>query len=69
MILHYHYLVQRACYLLTIYVGISCFKNGPHEKEHHDYSLEQSGHGGSCDCGNMHAWKKAGYVKLHGGVH
>lgn len=31
----------------TSSICIECFKKGPHEKEGHDYSLENSMHGGN----------------------
>lgn len=66
---------------LNKYLGIECFKKGPHERDGHDYSLENSVHGGicstfvlphinfqiigSCDCGNEHAWKPEGACVDH----
>ena len=45
-------------------ICVDCFKNGNHEG--HDYILQRSVYGGTCDCGRMNSWKKEGMCSCHG---
>ncbi|KAL7721203.1 E3 ubiquitin-protein ligase [Entamoeba marina] len=48
----------------TSCICVECFKNGNHEG--HDYVLEESEWGWSCDCGSELNWKSSGFCKHHG---
>lgn len=49
----------------TCAICVPCFENGDHKG--HDYSVIYTG-GGCCDCGDVTAWKREGFCKMHKGA-
>ncbi|KAJ8971803.1 hypothetical protein NQ317_010778, partial [Molorchus minor] len=47
----------------TCVLCVECFKNSEHR--HHKYKMGTSCGGGCCDCGDVEAWKKAPFCKIH----
>ncbi|CAH1958819.1 unnamed protein product [Acanthoscelides obtectus] len=47
----------------TCVLCVECFKNSEHRN--HKYKMGTSGGGGCCDCGDVEAWKKAPFCKIH----
>ncbi|EKE41227.1 hypothetical protein ENUP19_0267G0009 [Entamoeba nuttalli] len=45
-------------------ICVECFQNGNHEG--HEYYMQKSGSGGTCDCGSSISWKASGFCKYHG---
>ncbi|KAL2336616.1 hypothetical protein Fmac_011062 [Flemingia macrophylla] len=48
----------------TCAICVPCFENGDHKG--HDYFVIYTG-GGCCDCGDVTAWKREGFCKMHKG--
>lgn len=51
----------------TCAICITCFENGVHKAQGHDYSVLYTG-GGCCDCGDELAWKREGFCTIHKGA-
>ncbi|KAJ8557693.1 hypothetical protein K7X08_004459 [Anisodus acutangulus] len=49
----------------TCAICVPCFQNGNHKD--HNYSIIYTG-GGSCDCGDVTAWKREGFCSKHKGA-
>ncbi|KAJ8911051.1 hypothetical protein NQ315_004698 [Exocentrus adspersus] len=47
----------------TCVLCVECFKNSEHR--HHKYKMGTSCGGGCCDCGDVEAWKKDPFCKVH----
>ncbi|KAG5890458.1 hypothetical protein JTB14_031270 [Gonioctena quinquepunctata] len=47
----------------TCVLCVECFKNSEHRN--HKYKMSTSNGGGCCDCGDVEAWKKDPFCKIH----